>query len=394
MKIKILLMLLLVLFVVGCGTETPVADDVGSTDQGINDVVDGNNQFAFDLYNMVDGNVFYSPYSISTALAMTYAGANGNTATEMQDVMHYPEDMKSDYALLYNSFNVNDNYKLYTANALWMQEDYNFLPDFIDTVVNYYGSEANYLDYVSNPSGATDEINDWVEDKTNNKIKDIIPDGLLGSSTRLVLTNAIYFKGDWLKEFDSDNTYDADFNLDDGSTVTVDMMMNTKEDFGYYENDDVQVLEMLYNGEELSMLAILPKDGDVELNLDNLEEWRGGLIEQDVNVYFPKFTFETKYFMKDMLMEMGMVDAFENADFSGMDGTYNLMIDQVIHQAFVEVDEKGTEAAAATAVVMMETSAPMDFIEFRADNPFVFIIQDKETGMILFMGEVADPSNM
>jgi serpin B len=393
MKIKVLLMLVMLLLVVGCSQEVPTADDTGSTADGIDSVVDGNNQFAFDLYDMVDGNVFYSPYSISTALAMTYEGANGNTATEMQDVMHYPEDMKSDYAYLFNAFNVNDDYKLYTANALWMQEDYEFLPDFVDTVVNYYGSEANNVDYVSNAAGATADINTWVEDKTNNKIKDIIPDGMLGSSTRLVLTNAIYFKGDWLMEFDSDNTHDADFYLDDGTTTTVDMMMNTKEDFGYYENDDVQVLEMLYKGEDLSMLAILPKEGKVDLTLDNLEEWRSGLIEQDVNVYFPKFTFETKYFMKDMLIDMGMVDAFSNnADFSGMDGTEELLIDNVIHQAFVEVDEKGTEAAAATAVMVISESVS-DYKEFRANQPFIFIIQDRETGMILFMGEVEDPSS-
>jgi serpin B len=395
MKIKVLLILAMLLLVVGCTSEVPSADDSGSTTQGVSDVVEGNNQFAFDLYNYVDdGNVFYSPYSISTALAMTYEGANGNTAAQMAEVMHYPDDMKNDYAFLYNAFNVNEDYKLYTANALWMQEDYGFLPDYVDTVMNYYGGEANYVDYVTNANGATDEINDWVEDKTNNKIKDIIPDGQLNELTRLVLTNAIYFKGDWLKEFEKSNTYDANFYLDDGSTTTVDMMRNSEEEFGYYENDDVQVLEMLYEGEELSMLVVLPKEGDVELTLDNFEEWRNGLVEQDVNVYFPKFTFETKYFMKETLIEMGMEDAFSEtlADFSGMDGTDDLLIDQVIHQAFVEVDEKGTEAAAATAVIM-RLEAAVQMTEFKADHPFMFFIQDKETGTILFMGNVEDPSS-
>ena len=259
---------------------------------------------------------------------------------------------------------------------------------------DYYYAEQNELDYMNKNKEAVDTINGWVEDETEGKIKDIISE--LSTDTRLVLTNAIYFKGDWLKEFDKDDTREADFNMGEGN-VKVDMMYQ-KEDFNYAETDELQVLEMDYKGEELSMMVLLPKENyslsDVEINKDNIETWSSSLVEEEVRVYFPKFEFDTKYFMRKTLTSMGMTDAFSgSADFSGMNGNQNLFIGKVIHQAYVKVDEKGTEAAAATVVVMELTSAgPGNQIVFKADHEFVFLIKEKSTGQILFLGKVVNPN--
>ncbi len=376
-------------------------DDSQSTLEGVSQVVDGNNEFAFDLYDELkseEGNMFFSPYSISTALAMTYEGAKGDTAKQMEEVLHFPEEdilRQSNFARIQNILNKKDKeYKLHTANALWLQKDYSFLDSYLGVTGDYYYAEQNELDYMNKNKEAVDTINGWVEDETEGKIKDIISE--LSTDTRLVLTNAIYFKGDWLKEFDKDDTREADFNMGEGN-VKVDMMYQ-KEDFNYAETDELQVLEMDYKGEELSMMVLLPKENyslsDVEINKDNIETWSSSLVEEEVRVYFPKFEFDTKYFMRKTLTSMGMTDAFSgSADFSGMNGNQNLFIGKVIHQAYVKVDEKGTEAAAATVVVMELTSAgPGNQIVFKADHEFVFLIKEKSTGQILFLGKVVNPN--
>ena len=237
--------------------------------------------------------------------------------------------------------------------------------------------------------------------QTKNKIKDLIPVGAITSMTRLVLTNAIYFKGTWIMEFDKTKTRQENFTTSQGETVKADMMSLTGDDvkFNYAEDGYVQILELPYKGEEVSMLILLPEEGDMgtlEYSLDNeqLQEWKNMLEETEVEVYLPKFEFDTKYFMKEDLSYMGMPTAFsEEADFSGMTGEKDLFISKVIHQAYVKVDEEGTEAAAATAVIMKNESiaAPMKKV-FRADRPFIFIIQKKNTGNILFMGRVSDPT--
>ena len=377
-------------------------DDSQSTSEGVGQVVDGNNEFAFDLYNEWkngDGNVFFSPYSISTALAMTYEGAKGETSNQMRDVLNYPEDdltRQSNFARIQNILNKQDKeYKLHTANALWLQKDYSFLDSYLDVTQDYYYAEQNELDFMNKNSEAVDTINGWVEDKTEDKIKDIISE--LSPDTRLVLTNAIYFKGDWLKEFDKDDTLGKPFITDSGVT-SVDMMYQ-KEDFNYAETDELQILEMDYKGEELSMMVLLPKENyslsDVEINNGNVESWSSSLVEEEVHVYFPKFEFDTKYGMVNTLNRMGMVDAFipNQADFSGMEGSRELYIGNVIHQAYVKVDEKGTEAAAATVVGMVGSSMPSENqIIFNADHEFVFLIKEKSTGQILFLGKVVNPN--
>ena len=391
---------------------TSLVDDVQPIPQEFDTVVGANNQFAFDLYSEYKsekGNIFFSPYSISTALTMTYEGAKGKTAEEMQAVLRIPKDNETrrlESEKIYNQMNKgSEDYRLSTANALWAQRDYQFLEEYINDVEKYYGGKTTNLDFIKETEKSRVIINDWIEDQTNDKIKNLIPRGAVNTLTRLVLTNAIYFKGTWVLQFDKKDTKDENFKTDSGQTIKVPTMKLTGDDaeFNYAKVDRVQILELPYDGGDLSMLLILPEEDNLKkleksINTKKMSEWRNVLEKQRVDIYVPKFKFETKYFMADILKEMGMSDAFVfgAADFSGMDGTRDLYITDVIHQAFVEVNEEGTEAAAATAVIMEWGSAgdiekPVIPI-FRADHPFIFIIQQKETGNILFMGRVSNPN--
>jgi len=386
--------------------QPPEADETGSTQQGIQEVVNANNKFAFELYSKLDKaeseNMFYSPYSISTALAMTYEGAKGQTAEEMKSVFHFPESsvLRPNFAAIYNEINKKDKpYKLSTGNALWVQQDYKFLDEYLSTVEKYYGGKAANVDFVKETEKSRQTINTFIEEQTYNKIKDLIPQGILDASTRLVLTNAIYFKGTWTWEFDKSDTSEQDFKITPTNIVKTPMMYmdNNKAEFNYADIGDLQILELPYKGDEISMLVLLPTEDidDIEpsLTVEKLEEWKSQMKEDRLDaIYLPKFEFDTKYFMKDALSAMGMPTAFSGgADFSGMTGTRDLYIQHVIHQAFIKVDEEGTEAAAATAVIMGESAVIQRKI-FRADRPFIFIIQEKDTGNILFMGRVTDPT--
>jgi len=386
--------------------QPPTADDTGSTQQGIQEVVNANNQFAFELYSELNkdekNNLFYSPYSISAALAMTYEGAKAQTADEMKSVFHFPENniLRPNFAAIYNDINEgNKAYDLKTGNALWAQYDYTFLEDYTSRVENYYGGKAANLDFIQETEKSRQTINSFIEEQTNNKIKDLIPKGVLDSLTRLVLTNAIYFKGTWEWEFDKSDTRDLDFKITPSDIVKTPMMYMKpdKATFNYADMEEVQILELPYKGEDISMLILLPTGNldDIESSLtaEKLSEYKNQMQETKLDaIYFPKFEFDTKYFMKETLSALGMPTAFSaGADFSGMDGTGGLFISKVIHQAYVKVDEKGTEAAAATAVVMTSSVAGPGNV-FRADYPFIFIIQEKETGNILFMGRVNNPT--
>ncbi|MGB9707194.1 MAG: serpin family protein [Microgenomates group bacterium] len=378
----------------------------------INNVVDANNQFALDYYSKLkekdSDNIFFSPFSISTALAMTYEGARGQTAEEMRRVFYFPRDdnlRRTEYAAIFNQLNKGDKkYKLSTANALWAQKDYQFLAEYFDKVEKYYGGKATNLDFKKDPEGSRITINNWVEDQTNDKIKDLIPQGLINELTRLVLTNAVYFKGEWIKQFNEKDTKDEDFRISKNNSIKVPMMQRTDEEakFNYAENDKLQILEMPYSGEELSMLILLPKNDDLAtlenlLSAKKLSEWKKDLKNQRVKIFIPKFKLETKYSMAGDLKAMGMPTAFRpGADFSGMNGAKGLYIGEVIHQAFIEVNEEGTEAAASSAVVFMLGAAPGQKTPkipiFRVDHPFIFLIQEKSTGIIIFMGRVINPT--
>lgn len=384
--------------------DVPVLDDNGATSTSVEATVEAYNSFAFDLYGRYsadDGNILFSPYSISTALSMTYEGARGETAEEMEAVFGFLEDPSlrlPSIARIYNTLNEEGReYALHTVNALWIQQGYPVVEDYVDAIVDYYGGDVNALDFVAEPDESRVTINEWVEERTNDRIKDLFPSGSIDGNVRLVLTNAIYFKGDWLYEFDEDATSEEEFHVSPTSTVMVDMMNLRDETFNYAETDELQILELPYTGEDVSMLLLLPKEGrigDVEaqLSAERLGEWLKLMEGSAVNVYLPRFTFETKYFMMEDLAEMGMPTAFTDAaDFSGMNAEDRLFIDKVIHQAFIEVNEKGTEAAAATGVSVALSAAIQEEV-FRADHPFIFLIRDVDTGVIMFMGRVTDPS--
>jgi len=372
-------------------------------------VVDGNTKFALNLYqklNYTEKNLFLSPYSISTALAMTYAGARDNTAKQIAETMHFSLDQKqihpafAELQAALNAVQQKGNVTLHVANSLWPQKEYPFLRDYIRLVKNYYGVLISPVDYKKEPVAAAERINTWVEEKTNKKIRDIIQPQVLDDFTRLILINAIYFKGNWAMQFMGEATHDAPFHLSQKEFVRV-PMMNQREFFRYAESENSKILELPYIGYNLSMLVLLPKkvDGiaDLEKSLtaENLERWWSLLRNKEVDVSLPKFTMTSQFSLGDRLQSMGIRDAFnpDGANFSGMDGNPNwLYLTNVIHKAFVDVNEEGTEAAAVTAVTEQACVGGPPPVIFRADHPFFFLIQDNTSRSILFMGRVVDPS--
>jgi serpin B len=371
--------------------------------------VRGNTAFALSLYQKLSttkGNLFLSPFSISAALAMTFAGARGNTAREMTTALHFSvegEELHSAFAgLRQNLLEAagKGGMRLKVANALWPQQGYPFLPEYLALLERYYGTTATPVDYARATEQARQTINQWVERETEQKIKDLIPSGILDPLTRLVLTNGIYFKGDWASQFKKGATHDAPFHGTPGSSIKV-SMMTQQHRFRYGERDDLQILELPYAGKELSFVVLLPRrvDGLPELERaltpEGLADWTGRVREQEVVVFLPKFKLISQFRVDAALQALGMVDAFSpgKADFAGMDGKPHwLYIGAVLHKAFVDVNEEGTEAAAATGVVVGLTSARVQPPTFRADRPFLFLIRDNQTGSILFMGRVVDPT--
>jgi serpin B len=376
-------------------------------------LVAGNSTFAFNLYQALrgeDGNLFYSPYSISLALAMTYAGARGETGQQMADTLHFTLSQNRLHPA-FNSLDIelgkrgegaegkdSEGFRLNIVNAIWGQKGFSFLPEFLDVLAENYGAGLRTLDFAGAPEESRLIINDWVSDQTEGRIEDLIPQGLIDILTRLVLTNAIYFNAAWQYPFSEGATVDSQFYLLDGGEVTVPVMSQT-ESFGYAEGDDYQAVELLYDGGELSMVILLPREGHFEAFEESLDAQRVSAIistldQSQVALTMPKFEFESAFKMRETLMAMGMPVAFTgDADFSGMTGGRELFISQVVHKAFVSVDEAGTEAAAATAVIMKVTALPTTPVEFRVNRPFIFLIRDIETGSLLFMGRVSNPAN-
>jgi serine protease inhibitor len=372
------------------------------------EVVKANNSFAFELYGEIgsEKNQIFSPFSISSALAMTYAGARKTTAEEFVKVFHFTSDQDAfhpAYKKLIADIESaqNEDLQISVANALWPQKKYVFLKEYLDLMKEYYGVEITYLDYKKDAEGSRLIINKWVEDKTNDKIKDLLKPGILTELTRMVLTNAIYFKGDWKNAFNEDATYEAPFFLDKNEQVLAERMNITQGSVKYMENEDLSMLELPYSKDKMSMVFILPKEKDgiegLEKNLNymNYNRWYMQMNPQKVIIGIPKFKIDFYIDLSEVLKAMGLETAFTgNANFSGMTGIEDLKIDKVIHKAFIEVNEAGTEAAAATAVIMIEkTSAisPPPPKAFIADHPFIYIIKDNKTGAILFMGKVMNP---
>jgi len=393
-------------------SEKPRITSPSVSEGNLDDLVSDNSAFALDLYQQLksrDGNLFYSPYSISLALAMTYAGARGETEEQMADALHFglPQDKLHP---AFNSLDIElakrgegaqgkdeEGFRLNIVNAIWGQKDYKFLPDFLDTLAENYGAGLRILDFIEAPEESRIIINDWVSERTEGRIEDLIPQGMIDSLTRLVLTNAIYFNAAWAFPFNENATTDGVFHLLNGDEVVVPMMKQT-ESFGYTGGEDYQAVELPYDGNELSMVILLPESGEFStfessLDLQKLQEIIDNIDYGQVALAMPKFEFESEFDLKNTLADMGMPIAFSgDADFSGMNGSRNLSITDVVHKAFVSVDEAGTEAAAATAVIVGETSMPMEPVTVNIDRPFIFMIRDIETGALLFVGRILNPN--
>jgi len=370
---------------------------------------DAVNTFSFKIFkeleNSNDGNLFISPYSIFTALAMTYEGARGITAEEMADVLSVEQDNESFHMYMKNLYEVlnakNEEYNISTANALWVKENFELLGTYLDLIKEYYGGDATEVDY-SNPTEAADIINEWVENQTNGLIKDLITPDMINLYTTLILTNAIYFKGVWKTQFDPTNTTNRTFDITNDLTEEVPTMslIDTNEHFKYSENEEVQLLELPYAGDDISMIIILPKDNDLSSILNTIDnnmymDWIESMYETKVDIYLPKFEVETSYSLRDYLVSLGMDIPFTSgADFSGITGAKDLFISQVVHKAFIDVNEEGTEAAAATAVIMEATSnggSVPSRIVFDCNHPFLYLIKHQQTETILFMGSINNP---
>ena len=331
---------------------------------------------------------------------MTYGGARADTEKQMAGVLHFdlPQDqLHQAFSALMDRSHVNGKgVEVSIANRLWGQTGYKFLPAYLQLTKDRYGAELGEVDFIHQTEAARQAINTWVEEQTKAKIKDLIPPGVLSVSTRLVLTNAIYFKGKWDAQFDKEATKNLPFHISADAKIDVPMMFQ-KHEFKYAAVDNLQVIELPYVSNELSMFVLLPKEVDGLQSLEekltqaNLEKWTLALREQKVDVYLPKFTTTSEFSLKNVLQAMGMTAAFDSqADFSGMNGKKDLYLSAVVHKAFVDVNEEGTEAAAATGVVVGVKSVRVT-PTFRADHPFVFLIRDGKTGSILFMGRLVNP---
>lgn len=382
------------------------ADDSASTSDGISQVINANNQFAIAMYQQINGqpdqadkNVFFSPYSLSTAMAMLYAAAEGETKAQIQKTFYYPsmDILNPNSAALYNQFNKpNPDYKLATVNDLWMQQGLTPTKSYVDTVKRYYGGQVTNLDFRGSPDPSRLIINKKIAQHTNQLIPELLPKGSIKPITVAVLTNAVYFKGDWKVPFEVDTTTDQPFYNPMGTSSNV-KMMQLQSYFRYNEDKQVQVVQLPYKGDDLSMLVVLPKSKDKaamqqlvrDLSADKIKQWSKDLVGQEVNVHLPKFRLEVGYQMKDLLTDMGMPRAFQKgAGFNLFDNSPPIYVDDVYHKAVVIVDEKGTEAAAATAIVVDAESASAPPPMFKADHPFVFMIKDNKTDAILFLGQM------
>jgi serpin B len=370
--------------------------------------------FGLDLYRYLaaeDGNIVFSPYSAAVALAMSRAGATGETERQISDVLF--ADLVADLDAAVNALDqalaerpgrypVGDQHvdlELATANQIWAQEGFDLEQAFLDRLATYYGAGVRTVDFETATEAARETINAWVAEQTRERIPDLIPDGVLNELTRLVLTNAIYLNAPWQYPFPEGATSAAPFHRLDGSTVEA-QMMRTNESFRYARGGDYQAIEVPYVGGALSMVLLVPDEGafaefEGGLDRDRLRTILGSLTPGSVNLGLPQFEFRTQVRLRDALSALGMPVPFtDDADFTGMSREVgeDLFIQEVVHEAFISVDEEGTEAAAATAVVIGVTSAPMDPVTLTVDRPFIFLVRDMETGALLFMGRVVDPT--
>lgn len=375
-------------------------------------VVEGNNTFAVDLYGQLgknEGNLFFSPASISTALAMTYAGARGETASEMAKTLHFDLESSQFHAamgsLLRRTSNSSNAYELHEGNALWLEKGFAFRQEFLKLTTEDYAAALEHVDFLRAAEAARVTINNRVAEQTNGKIQDLIPSNALSASTRLVLTNAIYFKGDWASPFKKEGTSPADFHITERTVAPQVPFMHERASFKYYDGGSFQALAMPYKSGDLSMIVFLPASNsslaifESSMSAAKMTQWLGELEGQDqeVDLTLPKFKATLQFELSNTLEGMGMKRAFSRgeADFSGITNASKLCLSAVIHKAYIAVDEKGSEAAAATALAFKTfamRSPPAPPIVFNADHPFIFLIRDNRSGGILFLGRMNDPS--
>jgi len=390
---------------------TATIGTVASAEEGrLSSLVEGNSQFAVDLYGRLrnqPGNLFFSPSSISTALAMTYAGARGETAEQMARVLHFPgpqDQLPESFRWLLAALRPvaeKPGYRLNVANRLWGQVGYHFLPVFLAVTRDSFHAELAEVDFIANTELARETINEWVEKQTQDKIEDLVKRGALTPQSRLVLTNAIYFKGDWTRPFPKTATRDEVFHVTGDKTTTAPLMHKT-DDFKFAAVDGLQALDLPYGNGDLSTVVLLPDEIDglpaleQKLSHESLTRWMSGLQRRKVRVFLPRFKLTSDFSLATVLAAMGMPLAFDanRADFTGITSQEPLYISAVLHKAFVDVNEEGTEAAAATGVVMAARAVmlPTEPPLFRADHPFLFLIVDNRTRSILFLGRVVNPN--
>jgi len=395
--------------------ETPAERAIPNAEamEGLPVLATGNTAFALAFYRTLaageEGNLFSSPLSVSMALGMLAAGARGDTLAQMEATLRFglaPERLHPAFNALdwllerrqHLGEGWGEGFTLNRVNSIWGQTGHTFLDEFLDVLSSYYGAELQPADFAADPEGARVTINGWIEAATNERIRDLIQRGQIDAATVLVLVNAVYFNAPWAFPFDEDRTTPDPFTLPDGTTIDVPTMHQT-EIHGYARGDEYVAVELDYNGHELSMVVVLPDEGAferVEASFDgpSVSALFDRIAREHVILSLPRFTFEWGRLLNEPLVDLGMADAFDaaRADFSGIDGSRDLFIGQVIHKAFVSVDEAGTEAAAATAIGMAGAGpSEPTYYEVRVDRPFLFFIREKETGSILFIGRVVDP---
>lgn len=366
--------------------------------------IESNNQFGFDFYQKIksNSNFVFSPASINSAFAMTYNGAAGNTFNEMAQVFHFNKDLSEFNTNYKNLFTINEkqkDFQFHNANSLWIQEGMNIQTNFLDVNKTYYEASLNMLDFIENAEKSRITINDWVSKKTHNKINDLLSPSSIDNATRLVLVNALYFKGSWKTQFKKELNTKEKFQVAKRDYIETDFM-NASINTWYYQDKYAEIVDIPYSNDDYSLMLIVPKcyrkfkKLEKKLNLEIYNNFIAQKEKKRVKLSIPKFNIKSDYDLGETLVKMGLKDAFTaNADFSGITEQERLYISQAIHKATIEINEEGTEAAAATAVVMRKTSVLLDNVELKIDKPFIYILRNNKTNCIYFMGKVINPNN-
>lgn len=367
-------------------------------------IIESNNQFCFDIYQEIkkNKNFIFSPASITSAMAMTYSGAKNNTFNQIADVFYFNKNINEfnkDFSKL-TDFKLDSRNKLQfnSANSIWIEKSLELNKNFLEINKQFYSGTAYLENFITNPEKARNNINKWVEEKTNNKITDLLKPSAITGETRLVLVNALYFKGPWNKQFKEKNNTIDDFQFDRKVFKKV-TFMNTSISTWYYEDNYAEIIDIPYSDQRFSLMIILPKSfkkmrkfEKKKFNYDYYMNYNLNKVRKNVKLSMPKFDIESYFDLNETLINMGVKDAFSgSADFSGITSKEQLIISNVLHKAKIIVNEEGTEAAAATAIVMRKTSILVDDLKFNVNRPFIYILRNNENNCIYFMGKVTDP---